>query len=194
MAKGIRDAQNKLTEDAISNAFLKLLSEKDVHKITVKDICEHAGVNRGTFYLHYIDIVDLIDRLNSWYIDRAVQFYRMEFDSFGDKIDSEALEAGVRGHLTLLASWPLYAEIVFGRGLCPQFFDKLNQACDNEMREHIKKGGSSLDVRKAEYDYAFGAAGVTGIMQKWCKDGLTESVDTITDYIVSLLRENNFCI
>lgn len=194
MAKGIRAAQNKLTEDAICNAFLELLLERDIRKISVKEICDRAEINRGTFYLHYTDIVDLIDRLTSWYIDRAVQFYRMEFDSFGETLDGEALEAGVRGHLQLLASWPLYAEVVFGRGLCPQFFDKLNQACDNEMREHIKKGGSSLDVRKAEYDYAFGAAGVTGIMQKWCKDGLTESVDTITDYIVSLLRENNFCI
>ncbi len=192
MAKGIRNAQNKLTEDAICNSFLELLLEKDIRKISIKDICERAGINRGTFYLHYIDIVDLIDKLTSWYIDKALIFYRMEFDSFGEVIDIETLEAGVRGHLELLASWPLYAETVIGRGLCPQFFDKLNQACAYEMHEHIKKAGTRINVRKAEYDYAFGSAGVTGIMQKWCKDGLVESVDTITDYIVKLLRNNNF--
>lgn len=192
MATGIRSAQSRLTKEVISNSFLELLSEKDIRKITVMDVCKRAQINRGTFYLHFIDIVDLIDKLIMWYIDRALPFYRMEFDSFGAEIDAETLEKGVRGHLELLASWPIYAENVFGRGLCPGFFDRLNQACDCEMREHIKKIGDGIDVRKAEYDYAFGSAGVIGIMQKWCKDGLMDSVDTIAGYIVALLRQNSF--
>ena len=44
----------------IDQAFLKLLEQKDMEYITVKEICEAAGVNRSTFYLHYETIGDLL--------------------------------------------------------------------------------------------------------------------------------------
>lgn len=44
----------------MDQAFLKLLEKKDMEYITVKEICEAAGVNRSTFYLHYETIGDLL--------------------------------------------------------------------------------------------------------------------------------------
>lgn len=44
----------------MDEAFLKLLETKDFTYITVKEICEAAGVNRSTFYLHYETINDLL--------------------------------------------------------------------------------------------------------------------------------------
>ena len=44
----------------MDQAFLKLLEQKDMEYITVKEICEVAGVNRSTFYLHYETIGDLL--------------------------------------------------------------------------------------------------------------------------------------
>lgn len=44
----------------MDKAFLELLSQKDFVFITVKEICEKAGVNRSTFYLHYEMVADLL--------------------------------------------------------------------------------------------------------------------------------------
>ena len=41
------------TAARMDEAFLTLLAKKDFEYITVKEICEVAGVNRSTFYLHY---------------------------------------------------------------------------------------------------------------------------------------------
>ncbi|SUM34704.1 transcriptional regulator [Staphylococcus gallinarum] len=38
---------------AIKSAFIQLLTEKDLEKITIQDITQRADINRGTFYLHY---------------------------------------------------------------------------------------------------------------------------------------------
>jgi len=54
---------SKLTRKAITEAFLSLLRQKSLDKITVKDIIETAGVNRNTFYYHYRDIYDLLEKL-----------------------------------------------------------------------------------------------------------------------------------
>lgn len=43
----------------IKQAFAQLLNEKDMSKITVTDIVDRAGISRGTFYAHYLDVYDL---------------------------------------------------------------------------------------------------------------------------------------
>lgn len=45
----------------MDQALLALLEKKDYDFITVKEICEKAGVNRSTFYLHYESIGDLLE-------------------------------------------------------------------------------------------------------------------------------------
>jgi AcrR family transcriptional regulator len=45
----------------MDQALIRLLEEKDIEYISVKEICEKAGVNRSTFYLHYETIGDLIE-------------------------------------------------------------------------------------------------------------------------------------
>ena len=44
----------------MNQALLQLLEKKDLSFITVKEICQKAGVNRSTFYLHYENINDLL--------------------------------------------------------------------------------------------------------------------------------------
>ena len=45
----------------MDEALIALLEEKDLEFITVKEICQRAGVNRSTFYLHYETIADLVN-------------------------------------------------------------------------------------------------------------------------------------
>jgi AcrR family transcriptional regulator len=52
---------SQFTKKAIVLAFLELLKEQSLDKITVKDIVERCGINRNTFYYYYKDIYDLID-------------------------------------------------------------------------------------------------------------------------------------
>lgn len=56
------DRRVRRTRTAIQSAFLKLIFEKDINKITVKELCERADINKSTFYLHYRDIYDLAEQ------------------------------------------------------------------------------------------------------------------------------------
>ncbi|RIL83445.1 TetR/AcrR family transcriptional regulator, partial [Staphylococcus cohnii] len=47
------DRRVRKTQNAIKHAFIQLLNEKDLDKITISDITHKADINRGTFYLHY---------------------------------------------------------------------------------------------------------------------------------------------
>ena len=57
------------TKSDLKVALTRLLREKDFEAISVSDITKEAGVNRGTFYLHYVDKFDMMDKL----IDEILQ-------------------------------------------------------------------------------------------------------------------------
>ena len=56
----------------MDEALLLLLERKDIQYITVKEICEKAGVNRTTFYLHYDSISDLLEETVNYITQRLV--------------------------------------------------------------------------------------------------------------------------
>ncbi|MDE7219404.1 MAG: TetR/AcrR family transcriptional regulator [Oscillospiraceae bacterium] len=51
------------TRNAIKDSFLKLLSQRPLDKITVKDIVEDCGVNRNSFYYHFEDLPALLEEI-----------------------------------------------------------------------------------------------------------------------------------
>lgn len=51
------------TKKDIKETFISLLEEKSFEKISVRDLTERANINRGTFYLHYLDKYDLLEKL-----------------------------------------------------------------------------------------------------------------------------------
>lgn len=51
------------TKQAIRSSFMKLLDERPLSQITVKDIVEDCGINRNSFYYHYQDMPSLIEEI-----------------------------------------------------------------------------------------------------------------------------------
>ncbi len=57
------DRRTLYTRMVIKDALLALLSAKEYADITIADLCREAEINRGTFYLHYDNIRDVMDAL-----------------------------------------------------------------------------------------------------------------------------------
>ena len=51
------------TKQAIKTSFIKILNEKPLNKISVRDIVEDCGINRNSFYYHFQDIPALIEEI-----------------------------------------------------------------------------------------------------------------------------------
>lgn len=64
------------TAVCMDEAFLSLLGKKDFAYITVKEICERAGVNRSTFYLHYETVNDLLNESIQYMYDQFLSYMK----------------------------------------------------------------------------------------------------------------------
>lgn len=73
------------TEMAIIDSFWQLLDEKPYNKITVKNIIERCQVNRNTFYYHFQDIPELLERIIKQDADEIIQKHN-QFESIVDCI------------------------------------------------------------------------------------------------------------
>jgi len=72
----ILKSTNKI-EKKIIDAFIVIYEDNPIEKISIKMITDLAGLNRGTFYLHYIDIYDLLEKIEFKFhnISKSIAFY-----------------------------------------------------------------------------------------------------------------------
>ena len=71
------------TRQLIRGAFVELLQEMDIEKLSVNKIAERATINRVTFYLHYRDITDMMEKMADEMIEnieRIVDEYAPHFE------------------------------------------------------------------------------------------------------------------
>jgi len=67
----------------IREAFLELVKEKDINKITVTDIVKRADLNRSTFYAHYADVRAILEEIENEVIDKMLEILKkFEFKNF----------------------------------------------------------------------------------------------------------------
>ncbi|MCM1026621.1 MAG: TetR/AcrR family transcriptional regulator [Roseburia sp.] len=64
------------TKKAIKDTFIRMLDEKPLSRITVKDIVEECGVNRNSFYYHFQDIPALLDEIVTEDADQIIAEYQ----------------------------------------------------------------------------------------------------------------------
>lgn len=55
------DRRTRYTRQTIRDTLLELMQEKGFNRATVTEVCRRAEINRGTFYLHYLDLNDVLD-------------------------------------------------------------------------------------------------------------------------------------
>ena len=61
----VEDRRVRRTKQLIKQSLIELMHEKPFNEIKIKDITERADLNRGTFYLHYVDIYDLLSSIEN---------------------------------------------------------------------------------------------------------------------------------
>ena len=85
----------------MDEAFLTLLEKKDFAYITVKEICETAGVNRSTFYLHYETMADLLSESVSHMNEQFLAHMEKDTDAFIHWIRLKSQSVKARGKMDL---------------------------------------------------------------------------------------------
>lgn len=89
MAINENDSRVRRTKKLIRKGLMELAQEKPIEKISVKELADRVDINRGTFYLHYTDIENLVESIeNEIYKD----FNELLSDVTVERIKTEPVE------------------------------------------------------------------------------------------------------
>lgn len=169
------DARVKYTRMRIRDAFFQCIEHKPVSKVTVKELCERAEINRATFYTHYNDPFDLMEKLENEMLDSLRQFIHSRRETGGDILG--ALLRGMEdSRHALLAS---------SNG-DPGFTSKLSALCYEEYIHSVSAQLPDCTQEQRDAAYRFIAGGCGSLITDWLNSGRTVSAGELARWIGQL--------
>ena len=171
-----QDHRIRLTKLLLREAFLDLLVEKPVAKITVKELCEQANVNRATFYAHYRDLLDLHEEIER---DLAHTIMR----SLSTTLPSQSLSVFSNEICRIIVDNERSCQAIFGEHGDPEF--------PLRVVETLRESSIALwrrqrpDLPEAELDrlYTFMANGCLSVIRSWVRNDMADSPQDIARFI-----------
>ncbi|MGM9666076.1 MAG: TetR/AcrR family transcriptional regulator [Eubacteriales bacterium] len=177
------------TAALMDEALILLLEKKDYEYITVKDICEKAGVNRSTFYLHYETKEDLLRESMRYIQDKFLE--KFDRKSMLSEIGSLHLEKLVfikpeyiEPYLTFIKeNKRIFRAVVNNASTMnlEEVYEKMFTEIFNPIMERFK-----IPASERKYYVSFYLHGLIAVVNEWLKDDCKDSVEHITELCIRL--------
>ncbi len=176
------DRRVKYTKKVIVDTFLNLLEEKDISKITVTEICKIADINRATFYRYYIDIYDLLDK-----IEEDFRMELMTSNAIEGLDEQESVYTFSKDILSIFEKNKKLVKILFNTNRNIYFLNEvLELAYEKCLEKWSKELGIDTDMEEVEHSIIFIFNGALGIVNYWVKNDFDKDIDEISDIIQKL--------
>lgn len=166
----------KLTKTLLKNSLIDLMHTKPINKITVKELCENADINRSTFYLYYNDQFLLLKEIEEELLLNTQEHLK--------NIDSNL--SNLHYIKELLYYMKLNSDIFYTL-LCRQ--DNLSfQSTFIESSIQILKINLKLqcEVKIAEYIFGYLTMGCLSLITRWFESGFDMSPEDLAEMIFRL--------
>jgi AcrR family transcriptional regulator len=166
IAKTKLDRRVRYTKNAIRDSFFSLMKEKPADKITVKEICERADINRGTFYTHYTDAPALVAELEEEFAAKLLSILEKMYvsDDYLDVVITEMLE-------TFKAN-PMMGCLMLDEHSTGKGLKFLQEASRQKLISSWKLRGDLSDFQ-AELVYTYVTSGCMEVFRRWYSNGCT---------------------
>ena len=145
------DRRVRRTKKLLTHGLIQLMKEKQVQDITVRELADLVDVNRGTFYLYYRDIFDMLDSIEQELFNQVNQL------------------------IHLVEENKELCQVLLGQNGDMKFLKKLSDVVQEAFRREwlmMKKDEVTFD-----YSYAFGALGFVGLLRTWLERDCVEKAD-----------------
>lgn len=171
MSKEGTDRRVRKTKKQLLLGLTSLMQEKSVKEITVRELSELVDINRGTFYLHYKDIYDMVEQIEKEMFE--------EFNQMLDKYPIKALDGKPLPMLIdvfrFIESNAEMCKVLLGKNGDIAFVNSLKdvvkERCLNDWIEIFY----NQKAQNFEYFYSFIVSGCIGLLENWLQNGMKES-------------------
>ena len=178
------DRRVRRTKKLLSQGLIELMQHKQVKDITVRELADLVDVNRGTFYLYYRDIFDLLEQLEAELFE---QLNAVILSHQGGPVLTHIRPVLVDVFRIVAENKEICRVLLSDNGDI-KFLQKLSDVIQEKLRTEWLHGYVHNET-EFEYRYAFGALGFVGLLRTWLHRDCAESAEGMAVLADSLIRQ-----
>jgi AcrR family transcriptional regulator len=162
------------TRRLFRDAFVELLQELEIEKITVNRLAERATLNRATFYLHYQDIPDMMDKMAEDMIEDIARI--IDSPSMYQKSAENVDWPMMVKLLEYISEHSKFYKVILATKRTTVFTERLLQLMTKLITERLKRKGDDPDIIDSgiNRDIAiwYGSSAMIGTIIAWLRNDM----------------------
>jgi len=128
------------TRQNLTDAFWSLYKKKRIEKITVREITQQAGYNRGTFYEYFLDVYDVLEQLEKSIMPQVPDLPPMDLPIIAG---APGMPFPVEAFMKLYETYNEYYTVLLGDNGDSAFMGKIKKAMLPKQKEMLLASGAS---------------------------------------------------
>lgn len=161
------DGRVRYTRNVIKESFITLLQQKPIQKITVKEICERAEINRATFYAHYHDAFDLLAQIENALFANMMSQVSLDQHYPEPNQVTTAIFKVIEQNADL-------CKVLFSENQDRRFLRRFVDTARDTMLVEWQRRYPHLSAEQVQYLYAFVIGGAISVIEEWVRMGMGE--------------------
>lgn len=179
------DRRVRKTRAQLRAGLAKLMQEKNIKEITVKELVDKIDINRSTFYLHYTDIYQMLQSIESELMDEILEAIKEHPLDPGMK--EEGYSFAVQLFRILAANKDICAALMGPNGDMA-FVEKIEKLVENAVLPELFTMFPQ-HVNDIKYAYAFCINGCVGMIKCWLTGGSDDTPEHMAYLTHSMISE-----
>lgn len=176
------------TKRKLMDAFWELYCHTPIHKITVREITEKAGYNRGTFYEYFLDVYDVLEKIEVGLIDE-VEKYPLH-NGFSKKEDTPV---EISLFLGIFEKHNKYFSVLLGENGDPSFQAKLSNSIKPKLKNMIIGEGIE-DSAELDLVLDYNISAMNGVLCAWFRMDYKMPIENFVSLITDLTTGGTFAV
>lgn len=180
------------TDKKIKAAFIYLVNEKGLNRVTVKDITDAAHINRSTFYKHFVDKPDLVNHYEQQFLEHVTQSLSVDhlqqnFDKQSRQERQLRLYSAINQIIEYVYDDLELAKALIGPNGDPYFEEKIKAMLDNILNSDLDfiKGNHELtNYIPDDYAHEIIVSELLNIIKLWLSKANPEPPQKISEIII----------
>lgn len=171
------DRRVRRTKKLLTQALTQLLQQKQVNEITVKELTDLADMNRGTFYLYYKDIFDMLEKIEDELFENLNGIIALPENTEV----SEQARPILRDLFTFIEDNQEMCRVLLSPNGDMNFLHRLNEVMRERCLHLYKSAEPKGSVDEFDYHYSFIVFGCAGIIRSWVNRGCPEASEEMAE-------------
>lgn len=179
----------QFTRKVLRESLISLMKEKSIPGISVREICEHAGLSRSTFYTYYKDQYDLLREMEEQTFIEADKILQPHLNSV-KKSNGLKITAVLEDALQFIANNSNSIQVLLGKNGDSAFQKKFFRDSIKLTRQFTAAAGiKALEGKASEYGFIFLVGGLLSLIQEWLNNGMDMPAPEMAKMIAKLTRD-----